>query len=202
MTLPDPPSPARLLPAALNHLLAQEPWAQARLLPHAGKVAAFDAGLVVLRLKVAADGLLASPAADEPAAVTIRVRPADLPLIAQNRARAFSYVRIEGDADFANAVAQLAQSLRWEAEEDLARIVGDIAAARIAAGARAALHSARALRRSVAENVAEYLLEENPLLVRPQAVAGLADDVVRLRDDVARLEKRLDRLARAKGGAQ
>jgi ubiquinone biosynthesis protein UbiJ len=46
--------------------------------------------------------------------VTIHVKLADLPLIAQNRERAFSYVRIEGDAEFANTISQLPQGLRWE----------------------------------------------------------------------------------------
>src|SRR5207253_6731179 len=112
---------------------------RAKLAAHAGKVACIDAGLVAARLKVAADGLLQTAAAADAADVTIRVRLADLPLIAQDRARAFSYVKIEGDADFANTISQLSQSLRWEAEEDLSNWVGDIAAVRIVSGARAAL---------------------------------------------------------------
>lgn len=207
MTLPPqlftaPPSPARLLPAALNHLLAQETWARALLVSHAGKVAVFDAGLVKLRLKVAADGLLELPEEEEGVAVTIRVRMSDLPLILQNRERAFSYVKIEGDADFANTISQLSQSLRWETEEDLSKIVGDIAATRIVGGAHAAVESAKSLHRSITENLAEYFLEENPMLMRPQAVAAFADDVTRLRDDVARLAKRIEKLAGMKGGQQ
>jgi ubiquinone biosynthesis protein UbiJ len=197
-----PPSPARLLPALLNHLIAQEPWARDLLLPHGGKVVVFDAGVVAIGLKVAADGMLEMPATDDVPAVTIRVRPSDLPLIMQNRARAFSYVKVEGDAEFANTVSRLSQGLRWEAEEDLSRIAGDIAATRIVAGAQGALQSARNLHRSFAENVAEYFLEENPMLVRPQAVAGFSDDVTRLRDDVARLSKRIEKLKIMKGGAQ
>jgi ubiquinone biosynthesis protein UbiJ len=202
MTLPPPPSPARLLPAALNHLLAQESWARALLAPHAGKIAAFDAGAVKLRLQVGADGLLELPTDEEMAAVTIRVRLSDLPLILQNRERAFSYVKIEGDADFANTISQVSQSLRWEAEEDLSRIVGDIAAARLASSAQAAVQSAKSLHRSITENLAEYFLEENPMLMRPQAVSAFTDDVTRLRDDVARLAKRIEKLTVAKGGKQ
>jgi ubiquinone biosynthesis protein UbiJ len=202
MTPLTPPSPAQLLPAALNHLLAQENWARSLLAPHAGKVAVFDAGAVKLRLKVAPDGLLELPAEEESAAVTIRVRLSDLPLILQNRERAFSYVKIEGDADFANTISQVSQSLRWEAEEDLSKIVGDIAATRIVGGAQAAVKSAKSLHRSVTENLAEYFLEENPMLMRPQAVAAFTDDVTRLRDDVARLDKRIERLAATKGGKQ
>lgn len=187
-------SPAVLPSAAINHLLAQEAWARARLVPHAGKVAVFDAGVMALRLKVTEDGLVQTADADDAANVTIRVQLSDLPLILQNRERAFSYVRIEGDADFANAISQLSQSLRWDAEDDLSRLLGDIAARRVVQGAQGALRGVQALHQSVTENVAEYFLEENPLLVRPRAVADFTQDVTRLRDDVARLAKRIEKL--------
>ena len=187
-------SPVSFLPAAINHLLAQEVWARALLIPHAGKVAVFDTGLLAVRMRVAADGMVETADADATAAVTIRVRLSDLPLIMQNRERAFSYVKIEGDADFANTISRLSQSLRWEAEDDLAKAVGDIAAQRIASGTRSAFGAARSLQQSVSENVAEYFLEENPMLMRPQAIAGFTNDVTRLRDDVARLAKRIEKL--------
>ncbi|WP_293776246.1 SCP2 sterol-binding domain-containing protein [uncultured Oxalicibacterium sp.] len=187
-------SPAILPSAAINHLLAQEAWARARLAPHAGKVAVFDAGVMALRLKVAEDGLVQMTDAEDAASVTIRVQLSDLPLILQNRERAFSYVRIEGDADFANVISQVSQSLRWDAEDDLSRLLGDIAARRVVQGAHGALRGVQALHQSVTENVAEYFLEENPLLVRPRAVADFTQDVTRLRDDVARLAKRIEKL--------
>jgi ubiquinone biosynthesis protein UbiJ len=180
--------------AAINHLLAQEPWARDKLARHAGKVAVFDGGIAALRLKVAADGMLQAADADDAPNVTIRARLADLPLIAQNRERAFSYVQIEGDADFANTISQLSQSLRWEAEADLSPWIGDIAANRLVAGARTAFENARSTQRKLAENMAEYLLEENPMLVRPRDVDDFAAEVTRLRDDVERLSKRIDKL--------
>ncbi len=185
------PSP---ISAAINHLLASEPWARERLAKHAGKVASFDAGVVAVRLKVSADGMIQPAAADDAANVTIRVKLSDLPLIVQNREHAFSYVQVEGDADFANTVSQLSESLRWEAEEDLGRLIGDVAAVRVVQGVRAAVDTAKTTQRKFAENVAEYFLEENPMLVRPQAVADFSSEVNRLRDDVERLAKRLDKL--------
>ena len=46
---------------------------------------------------------LAAGDAEAMPAVTIRMKLPDLPMIAQNRDRAFSYVKIEGDADAAGA---------------------------------------------------------------------------------------------------
>jgi len=183
-----------IIAAAINHLLAEESWARNKLGAHAGKVACFDAGLIAIRLKVAGDGMVETASSDAPANVAIRIKLSDLPLIAQNRERAFSYVKVDGDADFANTISQLSQSLRWEAEEDLSKWIGDVAAARLAGGARTAFDTIRATHRKVVENAAEYFLEENPMLMRPQATADFAGDVSRLRDDVERLTKRIDKL--------
>lgn len=180
--------------AAINHLLAREPWARERLLRHAGKVALFDAGIASIRLKATADGMVQAAATDEPPAVTIRAKLSDLPLIAQNREHAFSYVQIEGDADFANTISQLSESLKWEVEEDLGKWIGDIAATRVVSGARAAAENARVTQKKIAENIAEYFLEENPVLVRPRAVTDFTSDVTSLRDDVERLAKRIEKL--------
>ncbi|MYM98423.1 ubiquinone biosynthesis accessory factor UbiJ [Duganella vulcania] len=185
--------------AAINHLLAQEPWARKELLRHAGKIAAIDTGAVVLRLRVTADGMLEAAPPEEPARVTIRVKLSDLPLIAQNRERAFSYVQIEGDAEFANAISNLSKSLRWEAEHDLEKVVGPIAAVRAVSGARSVFEAIKTGHQKLAENVAEFLLDEKPVLIRPQTVEAFSADVVRLRDDVERAAKRLAKLEQKLG---
>ena len=180
--------------ATINHLLAQEAWARESLVRHAGKEACIDTGHLQLRLRVARDGMLEPGTAEAPANVTIRVKLTDLPLIAQNRDRAFSYVKIEGDAEFANAISTLSKDLRWDAEYDLERIVGPLGARGVVQGARGAATGVLGAGRRLAENVAEFLLEERPVLVRPSAVNAFAADVVRLRDDVERTAKRIAKL--------
>ncbi|MFZ6800803.1 ubiquinone biosynthesis accessory factor UbiJ [Undibacterium sp. Di24W] len=185
----------------VNHLLAQEPWAAARLQKHAGKTACIDVELFQLRVKVGADGLFqAAQKIDEtsPDHVILRIKPADLPLIAQNRERAVSYVKIEGDADFANTLSQLSQDLRWEAEEDLSKLFGDVAAVRMVATGNSIVENAKRAHQNLQENLAEYFLEENPMLVRPQAVRAFGEQVNKTRDDVERLMKRLERLEKMK----
>jgi len=190
------PQHALTLPAvaAINHLLAQEAWARALLMRHAGKDACIDAGLARLRMRVGRDGLLEAGQGDAPASVTIRVKPADLPLIAQDRTRALSYVKIEGDAEFANVISQLANGLRWDAEHDLERVVGPLGAHRLVKTARRTAGGATEATRRLAENLAEFLAEERPVLVRPAQREAFAADVVRLRDDVERAAKRIARL--------
>ncbi|QJD99595.1 hypothetical protein HH212_05805 [Massilia forsythiae] len=200
--IPSLPSPQHALAASavatINHLLAQEAWARDTLRRHADKVACIDVGQLGghlrLCMRVARDGMLESARGSDAAAVTIHVKASDLPLILQNRERAFSYVRIDGDAEFANTISQLSKGLRWDAEHDLERFLGPIGAVRVAGGARSVLQGAASGGRRLAENVAEFLLEERQVLVRPASVAGFGDEVGRLRDDVERSAKRIARL--------
>ena len=182
----------------LNHLLAQEAWAIRLLKQHADKVACFDLSLFQITVRIGSDGLLQTltQAELEPLAfnVKILVKPSDLPLILQNRERAVSYVKIEGDADFANAISQISQGLRWDVEEDLSKVFGDIAAVRLVAGGKSLINTAQQTHQNLQENLAEYFLEENPLLVRPSEVGLFAKQVIKTRDDVERFGKRIERL--------
>ena len=196
-TLPNlSPQHALAMPAAavINHLLAQEEWARKALARHAGKHVCIDTGPARLCLRVAADGMLEAGENAENADVTIRVKPADLPLIAQDRTRMLSYVKIDGDAEFANTISQLSNGLRWDAEHDLERVVGPLGARRLAQAGRGAVHGATGAGLRLAENLAEFLAEERPVLVRPRQRDAFAADVVRLRDDVERTAKRIARL--------
>ncbi|MBC3880993.1 sterol-binding protein [Undibacterium sp. LX40W] len=183
----------------VNHLLAKEPWARERLQLHANKLVCVDLELVQLRANIGADGLLqAADTNTTPANVSLRIKPADLPLIAQDPKKAVSYVKIDGDADLANVISGLSQDLRWEAEEDLAKLFGDITASRMVSSGNAVREHLQRTHQSLKENFAEYFLEENPMLVRPQAVEAFATQVVKTRDDVERLMKRIERLEKAK----
>lgn len=188
----------RPLTAALNHLLSRQPALRETLSAHAGKSARIDAGVVQLTVAVATDGLLQAAQAEPE--VTITIQQADLPKILADMQHAFSYVRISGDAEFARAISEVANGLQWEAEEDLAPFVGDIAAVRIVRAAREASGAMRAGARKLVENLAEYLLEENPTLLYRRAGDDFAADVAVLRDDVERLAKRIALLEKAAGG--
>ncbi len=188
----------RPLAAAINHLLSRQPQLCRVLLPHAGKSARIAVGTLQLDLAVANDGLVQATTQAEPH-VTIRIKPADLPQILANMDRAFSYVSLSGDAELAKAISEVAQGLHWEAEEDLAPFVGDIAAVRIAQAARATVQGVRSGGRKLVEQIAEYLLEENPTLLYRKAGEDFAAQVAALRDDVERLGKRIGMLETRSG---
>ena len=176
--------------AVINHLLSRQPMLCDKLRAHAGGVACLEVGAIPLKLAVAADGLF-QLAENAESNVTIRIKPADLPQVMMTMEKAFSYVTISGDADFARTISEIANELYWEPEEDLAPFFGDIAAVRITQAARATLSQAKLGSRKFFENMAEYLLEENPTLMYRQAGEKFASDVAIIRDDVERLAKRI-----------
>ena len=192
------PNPLDLLPAAINHLLAAEPWARAQLAPHRGKTLAVVLSPFTIRLGVEPDGRVVRSADAAPVDTTITLpRSALTRFLSGGAEAAMRDVRIDGDAEFAQAVSMLVKNLRWDAEEDLSKVIGDAASHRVVGAARSAAGEARRANQRLAANVTEYLLDENPHLVRPRAVQHLADGVRTLRDDLARLEKRVDRLVPA-----
>ena len=71
-----------------------------------------------------------------------------------------------------------------------------VAATRIVSGARGLFEAARTTQRKLTENLAEYFLEEQPMLIRPRQLQDFSADVVRLRDDLERLSKRIEKLER------
>jgi ubiquinone biosynthesis protein UbiJ len=187
--------------AVINHLLVRQPVLCHKLRTHSGGVACLEVGAIQLKLAVAADGFFQLAETAEPN-VTIRIKPADLPQVMVNMEKAFSYVSISGDADFARTISELANELHWEPEEDLTPFVGDIAAVRITQAARTTLSQAKSGGRKLLENMAEYLLEENPTLLYRQAGEKFASDVAIIRDDVERLAKRIASLEKQSVGGQ
>ncbi len=183
----------RPIAAVINHLLSRHPSLREKLRAHAGEMVCIETGALQLKLMAAADGLLQIDTTAEPT-VTLRIKPADIPRVLADIERAFSYVTISGDADFARTLSEVAIDVHWEPEEDLAPFLGDIAAVRIAQAVRNAASQAKSRSRKLIENMAEYLLEENPTLMYRHAGEQFASDVAVIRDDVERLAKRISLL--------
>jgi ubiquinone biosynthesis protein UbiJ len=103
-------------------------------------------------------------------------------------------LEVQGDAAFAAAMAGVLSELRWDAEEDLSRVLGDVAAHRLVGAGDAFFQWQRNAALNLAETAAEYITQEQPLLASRAAVEQFNDDVDAVREAVERLEKRVARL--------
>lgn len=181
--------------AALNRMLAREAWARTKLAPFAGRVARFDVSPFALVLQVVDGGLFAA-AESTPPAVTIKASLAALPLALGDPKALMRDVRLDGDAEFAQALSFVLQNLRPEPEEELSRFVGDIAAQRLVGLARAALSQARISGENLVHSAADYFTAENPMIVTRREVESFTREVGAVRDDVERFAKRVERVER------
>jgi ubiquinone biosynthesis protein UbiJ len=186
--------------AAINHLLSAEGWARDRLIPHSGKTVVIRVEPLMFSFIVDGSGMAAAPKtpeADAPAepALEVRLLPQSLIAALRGEETALRDAEIRGDAEFANALMFLARNLRWDLEEDLSRVVGDIVAHRLVSDVRRFFAWGREARGQLAASVGEYLRDEASLVAGPRHTEGFIAEVDRLRDDVARLEKRLTQLA-------
>jgi len=103
-------------------------------------------------------------------------------------------VDLTGDAATAQRFQKLLGYAKPDAEEELSRVVGDVAAHRLAELARGVRNWGRQARSTMAGNVREYLQEESRDLPTRYEVDRFSARVGVLRDDVERLAARLRRL--------
>ena len=182
--------------AAVNHLLRGASWARDALRRHAGKTARFEVIPFAVALTVLESGEVAPAGADAGPAATVRLGPGLMLRLAARDESAWREISITGDTDFASAIHHVVRNLRWDVEEDLSRVVGDIAAHRMAETGRAFQRWSGQAAENTARAFAEYWTEEQPLIAGARDLEEFGRAVDQLRDDAARLEKRIEQLAR------
>lgn len=165
---------------ALNHLLEADPWARARLAPFAGTTVELrNPPFPALRFEILPGGRLESGGEHPAVIVTLHF---------------LRSIEVTGDPALAAEVMALARHLRWDAEEDLSKLIGDVAAHRLAGAARAFVAWQVAAGRRLSESLADYLVDEKRVLIAHPEMESFARDVASLGDAVERLEKRVQRL--------
>ncbi|MFN4121012.1 hypothetical protein [Acidovorax sp.] len=136
----------------LNHVLMQEPEAMDRLVRQKGRIARVQWRVYSMALVITPAGLfnLASEAAVPD--LQLEVTETSPFSLAQSALRGDKpAIRIEGDVQLAAEINWLVDHVRWDVEEDLARVIGDAPAHTVAQVARRA---AQALRQFVGARMA------------------------------------------------
>lgn len=188
------PDVGKFVLGALNHLLKEETWALDRLRAFAGAKVLIEAGPVMLGLVIDEHGLFRNGDKSQQPDVTLTLPPDIAVKLVLDRKNLFSTVKLTGSADIAESLAFVFRNLRWDAEAELANLIGDIPARRLAMlGARFGNQVVDNTRR-LAENVIEYATDDSQLLVTNHDIQTLRRAVIDLEDDLARLETRIARL--------
>jgi ubiquinone biosynthesis protein UbiJ len=186
---------------ALNHMLEALPEARERLAPFAGATLELRAPpLPALTFAILPGGRVEALGAGGDAAATLVVtlKPGFLAALPRGEGHLMRELEASGDPRLAAEVMGLARQLRSAApeiaEEDLSRVVGDVAARRLAQGASDFLAWQADAARRLAESFADYVTEEKRMVVGRAEHDAFAAAVSGLRDALERLEKRTGRL--------
>ena len=155
-----------------NAILSRETWARERLEPFAGQ--GFE-----LRLPFAAPFSLVVGTGG-------RIEPGDAPAAA-----IVTTGGVTGDSALADELRYLRRNLRPDVEEELSRLVGDIAAQRLVGAARGFIEWQLDALARITEAAADYAVNEQRALVRRPELADLAARIEELNRAIARLEERL-----------
>ncbi|MGQ0708205.1 MAG: hypothetical protein ACT4NV_00490 [Rhodoferax sp.] len=151
--LPQPPQwvvqeSHRRVVLLLNHVLMQEPVATQRLQRVAGQVVLVRWREFSFRVGFTPAGLLdLAPADAAPQLVLALAQESPVALVQSVLSGEKPPLRIEGDVQLAAEVNWLVDHVRWDVEEDLARVLGD-------AGAHTLVQAARGAAQALAQFVA------------------------------------------------
>lgn len=183
-----------LATSLLQHLIAQNSWANAMLEPFAGKSVQINIPPASTALIILENGSLAIAGETNIADATVTITPSLLlRLIAKDEAAKLQ-INISGDTHLAAELAKVFTHIRWDYEDDLSKLVGDAPAYTVGQFARNTAQSAKESSIHLAEMLAEYWQEANPLIAKKHHVEEFNAQVDTLRSDVERFEKRLARL--------
>jgi ubiquinone biosynthesis protein UbiJ len=182
----------------INHVLGSEPWASAELAKHAGKTILLQLPLGELGFEIASTGYLGVLKEADSPSLSLEVSSKALGDLAASsgslREQAFKAVKLTGDADLAQLIGRLAGQLRWEYEEDLARLVGDAPASFAVRQGKKFVSASRSAASDLLDNVVEYVSEERKVLLNKRDFMAHKSELNDLRESIDRIEKRIQLL--------
>ena len=202
------PLAGRALEIALNRFLALDPDTQSDLARLQGRRISLALEAPPLALEISVDGqqLRVGPVQAEEADLGIRATLSgalsQLPFLRPGNAAPVGKVRINGDAELARTLQQLAKAFDPDWEKPFSDAFGSIIGPQVARGFRDAFRTGATLAKKFGQDAAEFVTEESRDVLGKAELAAFNDDVDHLRDDAERLIARVERLrAKTEGGA-
>ena len=180
----------------IQHLLAQNAWAAPMLQPFASQSVQLNFVLLKTSLVILENGNLAIAGETNVPDATITIPPSLLLRLMAKDESAKLQIKVDGDTHLATALAKVLSHVRWDYEDDLSKLTGDVSASKIGEFTRQSASTVKDTAINLAEMLSEYWQEEKPLLAKKRHVEQFNTEVDTLRADVERLEKRLNKLAK------
>lgn len=183
-----------LIQFVLQHLMQQNSWTAPLLQPYAHQTLCLDFKVARVMLTILSHGELAVAADSAQADATIHLPPSLAMRLLRQDPLAHSLIKIEGDAALGMEVGKILSAIRWDVEDDLSRLVGDVAAYQVVQLSQQKLQQWQASAKNLGGMLAEYWQEEKPLIAKKSHIEAFNREVDRLREDTDRLQLRVDKL--------
>lgn len=162
-----------------NHVLDGAAWARERLGRFAGRSVELRAPLLpTLLVTITEQGRLEA-GGTPPAAAVITLGPG---------------IAMSGEPELVRELQELARTLRWDVEEDLSRVLGDVIAHRLAETGRALWRWQGEAGARLGEALGAYASDEARLVVRRPDLQAFAASLAELQRALGELEQRVERL--------
>ena len=192
-----------LILKAINHVIEQEKWARDLLLSREDQIIAVSLPVGNFQL-VIQNGLLTNTSDNTGlAAVSLEIsQEAIWAFLREGKSGAMKFVRISGDVDFAADLNRLAADLKWEAEEDLAKLIGDAPSRRILLESKKLFQQASLAVDDFKLGLRDYLVNEKNTLLGAQQFNEFKSEIRLLRDQLDRTEKKIIQLDESINGKE
>lgn len=186
-----------LITRFLQHITQQNSWSRSYLTPFSGRILQFNFSLLKANLIILEDGSLSLAAETAKADAIIHIPPSlAMRLIAQDESAKLQ-IKIDGDTHLATEFSKVLQQMRWDYEEDLSHLVGDIAANKLVTGGKKIAQETKKQSINLAEMLSEYWQEEKPTIAKKWQVENFVQEVDSLKSDMARFEKKLKKFSKS-----
>ncbi len=180
----------------LQHLILQNSWASNLLKPFAGQSVQFNVSFISASLVILENGNLATAGETNLPDAIVTIPPSLLLRLLAKDEAANRQINIEGDTQLVAELAKVLSNMRWDYEDDLSNLIGDVTANKIGTFARGAASSVKETGKNLTEMLSEYWQEEMPLIAKKRHVELFNAEVDTLGADEARFEKKLAKLTK------
>ncbi len=178
----------------VNHVLSQNDWMKTKLKGFEGKSIAINISNVIVNFIIKDGGqIFLIDNCDKPDSI---IEMSFETLISQITNKKIADISIQGDIELAKEVTDVLKKIKWDIEEDLSQVIGDVPATELAKIGRKILKETKTNLISIGDTFKEYWQEENPILAKKRHIEKFLSEVDLIAEDVDRVEAKIEVLQR------
>ncbi len=182
--------------APINHVIQGESWACKRLQNYAGKIVRIHLfPLIDFTFTIQDDGQISTMPNGTTTDASISLSAGMLPFLLTKNDAVYNNIKTSGNDAVAKELIDIGKHLHWDFAQDFSKIIGDIPANRVVQAGNTLLEWHTKNIQNLSETLAEYCLEEQPVLTKNLSINHFITEVDQLHKDTNILEQRINNLA-------